>query len=89
MGATHWLRAVRECIGEPIVFALDEALMCQGLFGGRSEEYVIWVYGEDSVTRFNGVALLSNRVSAYSVAEKSGLLFIYGFQPNAGGLFCE
>ena len=75
VGATHWLRAIRECIGEPIVFALDETLMCQGLFGGRSEEYVIWVYGGDSVTRFNGVALLGNRVSAYSVAEKSGLLY--------------
>ena len=59
-GAALWLRAVRECIGEPVVFALDEALMCQGLFGGRSDEYIVWVYGEDSVTRFNGVVLLGN-----------------------------
>lgn len=75
IGALGWLSAVRECIGEPIVFALDEALMCQGLFGGRSDEFVVWVYGEDSVTRFNGVALLGNRVSSYCVEEKNGLLY--------------
>ena len=74
-GAALWLRAVRDCIGEPIVFALDEALMCQGLFGGRSDEYIVWVYGEDSVTRFNGVVLLGNRVSPYSVEERNGLLY--------------
>ena len=28
VGAISWLKAVRECIGEPVVFALDEALMC-------------------------------------------------------------
>lgn len=49
--------------------------MCQGLFGGRSDEYIVWVYGEDSVTRFNGVVLLGNRVSPYSVEEKNGLLY--------------
>lgn len=75
VGALRWLKAVRECIGEPIVFALDEALMCQGLFGGRSDEFVVWVYGEDSVTRFNGIALLGNRVSDYSVEEKNGLSY--------------
>ena len=26
--------------------------MCQGLFAGRSEEYVVWVYGEDTIRRF-------------------------------------
>ena len=50
-----WLKAVRDCIGEPFVFALDEALMCQGYFGGRSDEFLVWGYGNDSVTRFNGV----------------------------------
>lgn len=74
-GAALWLRAVRERIGEPIVFALDEALMCQGLFGGRSDEYIVWVYGEESVTRFNGVVLLGNRVSPYSVEERNGLFY--------------
>lgn len=75
VSATTWLKAVRDCIGKPIVFVLDEALMCYGLFCGRSEEYVIWVYGEDFVTHFNGVALLGNHVSTYSVVEKNGLLY--------------
>ena len=55
VGTLSWLRAVRDCIGQPVVFALDEALMCQGNFGGRSDEYLVWVYGADSVTKFNGV----------------------------------
>lgn len=75
IGALGWLNAVRECIGEPVVFALDEALMCQGLFGGRNDEFVVWIYGEDSVTRFNGVVLLGNRVSSYCVEERNGLLY--------------
>ena len=75
VGAISWLKAVRECIGEPVVFALDEALMCQGKFGGRSDEYLVWVYGNDSVTRFNGVVVLGNRISPYYVNNKNGLDF--------------
>ncbi|NBK99337.1 MAG: helix-turn-helix domain-containing protein, partial [Erysipelotrichia bacterium] len=45
VGALTWLKAVCKCIKEPVVFALDEALMCQGNFKGRSDEYIIWVYG--------------------------------------------
>ena len=75
VGALSWLKAVREHLGENVVFALDEALMCQGHFGGRSDEFIIWVYGDDAVSRFNGVVVLGNRVSPYSVAEKNGLRF--------------
>ena len=75
VGATAWLKAVRDCIGEPFVFALDEALMCQGYFGGRSDEFLVWGYGNDSVTRFNGVVLLGNQISRYSVKEREGLFF--------------
>ena len=75
MGAMAWLKAVRECIGEPIVFALEEALMCQGNFIGRSDEYIVWIYGDDSVSRFNGVAVLGNQISSYNVKEKNGLLY--------------
>lgn len=64
MGALSWLQAVRDCIGEPVVFALDNALMCQGNFGGRSDEYIVWVYGDDSVMKFNGVVVLGNRIGA-------------------------
>lgn len=75
VGAIAWLKAVRECIGEDVVFALDEALMCQGSFGGRSDEYIVWVYGDDSVTQFNGVVVIGNKVSAYNIRERSGLRF--------------
>ena len=75
VGALSWLKAVRERLGENVVFALDEALMCQGSFGGRNDEFIIWVYGDDAVSRFNGVVVLGNRVSPYSVAEKNGLRF--------------
>ena len=75
VGAVSWLKAVRDCIGENVVFALDEALMCQGSIGGRSDEYIVWVYGDDSVKRFNGVVVLGNRISQYCVNEKNGLRF--------------
>lgn len=45
VGALSWLKAVNDCISQPIVFALDEALMCQGYFSGCNDEYLIWVYG--------------------------------------------
>ena len=75
IGAISWLKAVRECIGEDIVFALDEALMCQGNFGGRSDEYLVWVYGGDAASGFNGVVILGNCISQYSVEEKNNLRF--------------
>lgn len=75
VGSISWLKAVQNCLGESVVFALDEALMCQGGFGGRNDEYIIWVYGDDSVLRYNGVVLLGNQISHYSVKEKNGLRF--------------
>lgn len=75
VGAIAWLKAVHDCIGESVVFALDEALMCQGNFGGRSDEYIVWVYGDDSVSRFNGVVVLGNQVSPYNVKKRNGLLY--------------
>ncbi len=75
VGALSWLKAVRECLGDSVIFALDEALMCQGNFGGHSDEYIVWVYGDNTVTRYNGVAVLGNQVSPYSVREKNGLRY--------------
>lgn len=75
VGATAWLRAVRDCIGETAVFALDTALMCQGSFSGRSDEYLVWVYGDDALSRFNGVVVLGNRISTHNIREKNGLRF--------------
>ena len=75
VGALSWLKEVRERLGENVVFALDEALMCQGSFGGRSDEYIVWVYGDDKVSEFNGVVQLGNKVSQYCIKEKNGLRF--------------
>lgn len=74
LSVLDWLRAIRECVGGEIVFALDEALMCHQLFLGRDDEYVVWAYGDDSLLRFNGVVLLGNRISPYAVTEKFGIL---------------
>ena len=73
--SADWLRAVQERMGGNVVFALDEALMCQGSFGGRSDEYLIWVYGDDSLARFNGVVILGNHLSDYVTTEKNGIRF--------------
>lgn len=75
VGSLSWLKAVRERIGEDVVFALDEALMCHGSFGGRSDEFLVWVYGSDSVKRFNGMVVLGNHVSEYNVLNRNGLLY--------------
>ena len=75
IGAVSWLKAVRDCLGGDIVFALDQALMCQGSFGGRNEEYIVWVYGDESLEHFNGVAVLGRKVSPLCVLEKNSLRF--------------
>ena len=75
VGALAWLRAVTNQIQEPVVFALDEALMCQGNFGGRSDEFVVWVYGDDSLSRFNGIAVLGNKINPINVQERNGLRY--------------
>ena len=75
IGAMSWLQAVRDCLGENVVFALDQALMCQGNFGGRSDEFIVWVYGDDSATQFNGVVVLGNYISSHSVKNRNGLLY--------------
>lgn len=75
VGAFSWLKAVKDCLGEDIVFALDEALMCQGSFGGRSDEYIVWIYGNDKASRYNGVVVIGNHISPYNISEKNGLKF--------------
>ena len=75
LGAIAWLTAVRECLGDSVVFALDQALMCQGNFIGRSDEYIVWVYGDDSVTDYNGVVVLGNQISPYDIQNKNGLSY--------------
>ena len=74
-GAIAWLHAVQDCIGTESVFALDDALMCQGSFLGRFDEDLVWLYGDDSLSRFNGVVILGNHVSPYQVRNRAGLLY--------------
>lgn len=75
IGSLSWLKAVRSCLGDSVVFALDEALMCHGSFNGRNEEYIVWIYGDDSAARYNGVVILGNQISPYSVKERNGLRY--------------
>lgn len=75
IGSLSWLHAICDRVGQPVVFALDEALMCQGSFGGRSDEYIVWVYGDDSLARYNGIVVLGNKISLYHVRERNGLRY--------------
>ncbi len=49
--------------------------MCQGHFSSRSDEYLVWVYGDNTVTQYNGVVVLGNQVSPHSVRERNDLLY--------------
>ena len=75
MNEIEWLQAVRKCVGEDIVFALDEALMCHQYFLGRTDEFIVWVYGLDSTTRFNGIVVLGNEIDERDVVNKNGLRY--------------
>lgn len=75
VGAMAWLKAVKSCLGENVVFALDEALMCNGFFGGRNDEYLVWIYGDDKATNYNGVVVIGNYVSPRNVEEKNGVRY--------------
>ena len=75
IGSLSWLKALQDRMGTSVVFALDQALMCQGSFGGRSDEYIVWVYGDDSLAEYNGVVVLANHISRYNVKNRNGLLY--------------
>mgnify|MGYP000558982007 CR=1 FL=1 len=73
--AAAWLRDVNNILGGDVVFALDEALMCEGSFLGRVEEYLVWVYGDDSLKSVNGVTVLGSSIDPKDVSERSGLKY--------------
>lgn len=70
-----WLKEIQKRIGEDIVFALDEALMCHQLFLGRNKEYIVWIYGPDSAKKFNGIAILGNTICQNDIEEKYGIKY--------------
>ena len=75
IGAFRWLEAVWTCLGGSAVFALDNALICEDLFLGRSHEYLVWLYGDDSVTQYNGVVMLGKNVDPNDVEERRGIRY--------------
>lgn len=66
VGALAWLKAVKACLGEDVVFALDEALMCIGFFGGRNDEYLV------KYTDFNRT--LSDAIANESLLDMQGII---------------
>lgn len=75
VGAFSWLKAVRDCLGQDTVFALDNALMCQDKFGGHSDEFIVWVYGDDSLMEYNGVVVIGNHIGSLFVQERDGIKY--------------
>ncbi|MBR3563509.1 MAG: helix-turn-helix domain-containing protein [Clostridia bacterium] len=75
LSSLSWLHAIQDHIGTEIVFALDEALMCHGSFLGRVDEGLVWLYGNDSLSQYNGVVLLGNHISSYQVKNRDGLYY--------------
>lgn len=73
--AIAWLKDVKNVLGDSVIFALDEALMCQGNFGGRNDEYIVWVYGDDSLQKYNGVVVIGNEICTHDITERNGLLY--------------
>ena len=74
-GVMSWLAAVQKVLGDDIVFALDEALFCDESFLGRTDEYLVWIYGDDSLRRFNGVMVLGNEIDPLCVKTKKGIRY--------------
>ena len=71
----EWLAAVQKCLGSDVVFGLDEALFCDESFLGRTDEYLVWIYGDDSLRRFNGVMVLGNEIDPLCVKTKKGIRY--------------
>lgn len=78
VGSFRWLMAVQECIGQPFVFALDDAFMCMGLFLGYNVEPFVYGYGDKSIAEtFPQVILLGTDIDRKDTAYNNvtGLRF--------------
>ena len=62
LGNISWLTSVYDCLGKNVVFALDEALMCEESFLGRTGEWVVWIYGDTALSKYSGVMVLGNNI---------------------------
>ena len=70
-----WLQAVQACVGEKMVFALDDALICQGRFLGRHREGLIWAYGPETLRQYNNIVLLGNVIDPPQVEHRKGISY--------------
>ena len=75
VGVVTWLQAVQNCLGEKVVFALDESWMCQEMFLGRHLQRAVWLYGSRSLLRYDGVIIVGTEISPSDVQERHGLYF--------------
>ena len=86
--AMEWLTAVQKVLGNDIVFALDEALFCEGWFLGRYNEYQVWLYGSDSLMEYNGVIVLGNEIDPMCVKSVNGIRYT-GFNRTLADSFAN
>ncbi len=70
-----WLKAVQAVLGGDIVFALDSALICEGTYLGRMGEWLVWLYGDPKLVKYNGVCVIGRAVDEYEIESKNGLRF--------------
>lgn len=77
VGTFRWLMAVQECIGQPFVFALNDAFMCMNLFLGYDTESVVYGYGDRSISEtFPQIVLLGTEIDEKDVeCDSLGLRF--------------
>lgn len=75
INAYSWIKAINNEFDNKAVFALDEALICDGYFNGRNDEYIVWVYGDDSLADYNGVVVIGNNIDNNYICEKNGIRY--------------
>lgn len=73
--AFEWISHVHSALGKKIVFALDTALMCQGLFLGRTMNNIVWVYGDNELNKYSGVIVIGPNVDERYIEEKNGIKY--------------
>jgi len=72
----EWMKAIQSILGENLVFALDESLMCQELFLGYYRQYAVWVYTDNPLAyEYNGVIVLGDSIDKQYVEERNGIKY--------------
>jgi len=71
--ASRWLTAVADILGRDVVFALDDALMLEQMYLGKIEENLIYIYGNEELSKYRGVVVIGTSINEIDVAETSGI----------------